>query len=147
LHICKPQRGKDLGPAGPAALWVGKYFLVFRDSWMVNVNRFIQIIGQISRLRCASLEMTTKWIPARHPTCSTIVENPRQRRVNLYKSALFMQNKANLRNVQMNISSFIASKYERLDIWWIGKNKPNSKPISRQTTENRIQKTGVRISG
>ena len=37
-----------------------------------------------------------------HPTCSTMVENPRQRRVNLYKLVrlwrdrpIFMQNKAN----------------------------------------------------
>jgi len=51
---------------------------VARDSWMVNVSRFIQIIGQISRLRCASLEMTTKWISARHPTCSTTVESSLQ---------------------------------------------------------------------
>jgi len=46
----------------------------------------------------------------------------------LYKSTLFMQNKANLLDDQMNISSFITSKYEKLDIWWIGKNKANSKP-------------------
>ena len=39
-----------------------------------------------------------------------------------------MQNKANFRNEQMNISSCITNKYEDLDIWWIGKNKPNSKP-------------------
>ncbi len=28
----------------------------------------------------------------------------------------------------MNISYFITSKYEKMDIWWNGKNKPNSKP-------------------
>jgi len=27
---------------------------------------------------CASLEMTTKWIPARHPKCSTTVESSLQ---------------------------------------------------------------------
>jgi hypothetical protein len=27
---------------------------------------------------CASLEMTTKWIPARYPTCSTTVESSLQ---------------------------------------------------------------------
>jgi hypothetical protein len=39
-----------------------------------------------------------------------------------------MQNKANFRNEQMNISSFITSKYEHLDIWCIGKNKAKTKP-------------------
>ncbi|MHC4106107.1 MAG: hypothetical protein ACYSR9_14285, partial [Planctomycetota bacterium] len=68
------------------------------------------------------LEMTTKWIPARHPTCSTSVEDSLQ-------IGPFMQNKANLLDHRMNISSIITSKYENLDIWWIGKNKPNSKPI------------------
>ena len=28
----------------------------------------------------------------------------------------------------MDINSFITSKYEIMDIWWIGKNKANSKP-------------------
>ncbi len=53
----------------------------------------------------------------------------------LYKSTLFMQNKANFRNGQMNISSFITSKYENLDIWWIGKNKANSKPIKANQSQ------------
>jgi hypothetical protein len=97
---------------------------------------FIQIIGQISRLRCASLEMITKWITARHPTCSTLVEDPLQ-------IGPFMQNKANLRNEQMNISSFITSKYENLGIWWIGKNKPNSKPIAGLWPEIRSTKSQI----
>jgi hypothetical protein len=45
---------------------------------------------------------------------------------------LFMQNKANFRNEQMNISSFITSKYENLDIWWTGKNKVNQSQSQRQ---------------
>ncbi len=41
---------------------------------------------------------------------------------------LFMQNEPNFRKSQMNVSSFITSKYEKMDIWWGGKNKANSKP-------------------
>jgi hypothetical protein len=87
------------------------------------MSKFMQIIGQISRLRCASLEMTTKWIPApKAPIQPNLTQN----------YDLFMQNKANFRNGQMNISSFITSKYERLDIWWNGKTNPiqsQSKPV------------------
>ncbi len=68
---------------------------------------------------CASLEMTTKWIPAHKPPILPSLTT-------IYN--LFMQNEANLRNGQMNISSFITSKYEKMDIWWNGKNKANSKP-------------------
>jgi hypothetical protein len=71
---------------------------------IVDVSRFIQINGQISRLRCASLEMTTKWIPARHPACSTIVENSLQ--INL-----FMQNKAKVNIGKMNISIAVIKDY------------------------------------
>jgi hypothetical protein len=39
-----------------------------------------------------------------------------------------MQNKANFRKSQMNVSYYITSKCENLDIWWSGKNKPNSNP-------------------
>jgi hypothetical protein len=51
----------------------------------------------------------------------------------------FLKNKANFRNEQMNISSFMTGKYGQMDIWWIGKNKPNSKPISKQKTDDRWQ--------
>jgi len=70
---------------------------------------------------CASLEMTTKWIPARHPKCSTIVENPLQ-------IGLFMQNKANLRKSQVDVSIFSQKAYENKSDWTLSENKPNSKP-------------------
>ncbi len=80
---------------------------------------------------CASLEMTTKWIPAWLRRSAS----PRRARkppilpslTTIYD--LFMQNEANFRDGQMNVTSFITSKYEKMDIWWGGKNKANSKPI------------------
>jgi len=47
----------------------------------------------------------------------------------LYKSALFMQNKPNVKDAQINVNSYMKSKYEKLDTWLRGKNKPNSNPI------------------
>ncbi len=47
----------------------------------------------------------------------------------LYKSALFMQNKPNVKDAQINVNSYTKSNYEKLDTWLSGKNKPNSNPI------------------
>ncbi len=47
----------------------------------------------------------------------------------LYKSALFMQNKPNLLNAQMNISSVLTRDYENNIAFGLRKNKPNTKPI------------------
>ncbi|MHC4173187.1 MAG: hypothetical protein ACYTBX_17345 [Planctomycetota bacterium] len=99
------------------------------------MSSFIQIIGQISRLPrsttlrtkgCASLEMTTKWNPVRHPTCSTIVEDSLQ-------ISSFMQNKANFRKSQVNVNLYITRNYENKSDWTLGENKPNTKPIQTQS--------------
>ena len=50
----------------------------------------------------------------------------------LYKSTLFMQNKPNLLDAQMNVSSAITMNYEQLTMNYANKNKPNSKPIQTQ---------------
>ncbi len=42
---------------------------------------------------------------------------------------LFMQNKPNVKDAQINVNSYMNSKYEKLDTWLSGKNKPNSNPI------------------
>ena len=42
---------------------------------------------------------------------------------------LFMQNKPNVKYAQINVNSYMKSKYEKLDTWLSGKNKPNSNPI------------------
>ncbi len=44
----------------------------------------------------------------------------------LYKN---MQNKANLKIDQMNVTNVLTSDYNRMDTWCRGKNKANSKPI------------------
>ena len=36
-----------------------------------------------------------------------------------------MQNKPNVKNAQINVNSYMKSKYEILDTWLSGKNKPN----------------------
>jgi len=41
---------------------------------------------------------------------------------------LFMQNKPNVKDTQINVNSYMKSKYEKLDTWLSGKNKPNSNP-------------------
>jgi len=43
--------------------------------------------------------------------------------------SLFMQNKPNVKDAQINVNSYMKSKYEKLDTWLSGKNKPNSNPI------------------
>jgi hypothetical protein len=40
-----------------------------------------------------------------------------------------MQNKANFRKSQMNVNKVLTKDYAKMDTWWGGKNKANSKPI------------------
>ncbi len=40
-----------------------------------------------------------------------------------------MQNKPNVKDAIINVSSFVTSKYAKMDTWLSGKNKANSKPI------------------
>ncbi len=40
-----------------------------------------------------------------------------------------MQNKPNVKDAQINVNSYMKSKYEKLDNWLSGKNKANSNPI------------------
>jgi len=44
-----------------------------------------------------------------------------------------MQNKPNLLDAQMNISSVITRDYENIANWKLGENKPNSNPIQSQS--------------
>ena len=44
-----------------------------------------------------------------------------------------MQNKANLLNAQMNVTSIMTRDYENKSNWKLGENKPNSKPIKANT--------------
>ncbi len=40
-----------------------------------------------------------------------------------------MQNKPNVKAAQINVNSYMKSKYEKMDTWLSGKNKANSNPI------------------
>ena len=42
---------------------------------------------------------------------------------------LFMQNKANLLETQMNVSAVKTKEYENISNWTLGKNKPKTNPI------------------
>jgi len=44
-----------------------------------------------------------------------------------------MQNKPNLLNAQMNISSILTKDYENKPNWKLGENKPNTNPIKANT--------------
>jgi hypothetical protein len=92
----------------------------------VGMSRFIQIIGQISRLRCASLEMTTKWIPASKlpisPNLPTIYN-------------LFMQNEPNFRKSQVNVKLYNTTDYENKSDWTFGENEPKTNPIKAKQNQ------------
>jgi len=49
-----------------------------------------------------------------------------------------MQNKANLLDAQMNVTSFITKYYENKWQRRVRKNKPNSKPIKANLPEGKI---------
>ena len=59
----------------------------------------------------------------------------------LYKSHLFMQNKANFRKARMKLSFYLTRDYENIANWTLGENKPNSKPIKPNTNPKQTQLT------
>jgi len=50
-----------------------------------------------------------------------------------------MQNKANLLDALMNVTSFYTVDYENIANWTLGENKPNTKPISAQNKPKQTQ--------
>ena len=75
----------------------------------------------------------SSYLPAYKATRpSTSVENVRQMN-------FFMQNKPNVKDAKMNVSSFITNKYVELDNWLNQTNKPNSNPIQTQSKPIQIQ--------
>ena len=115
-----------------------------------TMSRFIQIIGQISRLRCASLEMPTKWIPAwlrpvlarprrdRRSASGLRRATPRRAPRRSHKPSilpslttiynLFMQNEPNLVRRRRIANSVLTMDYENKSDWTLSENEPNSKP-------------------
>jgi len=62
-------------------------------------------------MNCELRQCTTQYaIRNTSKGTSTLVENPLQ-------IDLFMQNKAKVKNAQINVSSFITSKYVKVDTW------------------------------
>jgi len=59
------------------------------------------------------------YVPIRHYICRESSTN----------QLLFMQNKPNVKDAQMNLSAFIKMTYENTSNWTFGENKPNSNPI------------------
>ncbi len=57
----------------------------------------------------------------------------------LYKSTLFMQNKANFQKSQMNVSIFLQKAYENKSNWTLGENKPNQSQFSNRKTDDRMR--------
>ena len=51
---------------------------------------------------------------------------------------LFMQNKPNVNDAQINVNTYMKSKYEKLDTWLSGKNKPNSNPNKPNIQKGKI---------
>jgi len=49
------------------------------------------------------------------------------------RATINMQNKPNLLNARMNVTSFYTVDYENKSNWKLGENKPNSKPIKANT--------------
>jgi hypothetical protein len=48
-----------------------------------------------------------------------------------------MQNKPNVKDAQINVISYMKSKYEKMDTWLSGQNKPNSNPIKPNLVRRR----------
>jgi len=53
---------------------------------------------------------------------------------------LFMQNKPNFQNAQINVNIVLTKDYAEKDTWWSGKNKPNSNPIQTQSNPIKANK-------
>ncbi|GAG37735.1 unnamed protein product, partial [marine sediment metagenome] len=68
----------------------------------------------------------TQPIRAAHPFDEILLYTCKESSTN---QLLFMQNKPNVKDAQINVNSYMKSKYEKLDTWLSGKNKPNSNPI------------------
>ena len=64
----------------------------------------------------------------------TSVENPLQ--INL-----FMQNKPNFKDIQMNVSIFSQMAYEYNHNWTLGQNKPNSNPNKAKPNNPNVEFT------
>ena len=65
------------------------------------------------------------------PRPSTLVERPLQ-------IAPFMQNKANFRKSQMNVTAVLTKDYENKSNWTLGENKPNQTQFPKSPNECKL---------
>jgi len=56
----------------------------------------------------------------------------------LYKSTLFMQNKPNFQDTQMNVSIFSKMAYENKHNWTLGENKPKQTQFPKSQNECKL---------
>ena len=94
---------------------------------------FYFLIFVFSFLPLMSLRANT-YVPIRHH-----LYNCRESSTN---QTFIMQNKANFRKSQMNVSSVLTKDYENRTLGERGKNKANSKPIKPNTNPIQTQFTG-----
>ena len=80
----------------------------------------------------------TQPIRAAHPFDEILLYICRESSTN---QLLFMQNKPNVKDAQINVNSYMKSKYEKLDTWLSGKNKPNSNPIKPNLEKDKMNVT------
>ncbi len=57
--------------------------------------------------------------------------------------SIFMQNKPNFLDAQMNVKSIHTVVYENKSNWTLGENKPNSNPIKPNLPEGKIDAKSV----
>ena len=76
-----------------------------------------------------------------HASCFTKLpfDNCRESSTN---RPIFMQNKPNFQDTQMNVSANMTKDYEKISNPTLGENKPNSNPIQSQTNPIKCKKTG-----
>ncbi len=108
------------------------------NQWSINnrlpreiAKRYLTGAGRpgLNRLYTKYYRLTTNWP-------STLVESALQIR-------LFMQNKPNFLDAQMNLTSLITVEYENKSNWTLGENKPNSNPIKANTKPIKANKMPI----
>ena len=131
-----------------ASLCLIKHLFTRPKTSMISVNPVIlSIFSSCLRVFCASLRLKNPfnqrnpWLTNDLRTCkalyicrdsSTDIESSLQ--INS-----FMQNKANFRKSQMNVTSLITVDYEKRDTWLSGKNEPKRTQNEPKTNPKRTQ--------
>jgi len=90
----------------------------------------------------------SRYTPVQQINCSTVqllhfLLGPLHLSRALYKSTLFMQNKPNFPDAQMNVKSFHTLDYENKSNWKLRKNKANTKPIRANLLDAQMKLSSV----